>query len=163
MDWISSFIAVILLFAYFTCEEWCEFKCLQFCLTFVPFCLKFFIKSTKMYFKLIFKILFAVKNLLFISLVPLLFQFSFIFYYFFSIIWDGYLLFSVYSLILACLPYFFFKFFTTNETTHNYFSHYQIKFAILFIFYFNYTFDLSLSLILLLISFEIFSLKKLLR
>jgi hypothetical protein len=124
-----------------------NFKFFKFFFCFIPFYLKniYFIGTN--YFKFTYKI---IKILFVVSFLPAFFQYSLIFHYFFNVIWDGFLLLCI-NFLLFSFPFYCYSFFTTQKIDYPNDARYFL--LLLLLVFLNW--ENSISLIMVLVSFEI--------
>lgn len=154
-------LKIVLLVVFFMrCEHLSENKFLQFFLNLIPFAFSFIYKYSKLYFKIISSIFVIFKTLFFLPILPLFFQYSLSIYFSFDYLWTIYLLSTIYSFFIICVPLYIYKF-CTCQISNNFFSVYKFKLCIIFFILFYFSEQSSLSIISLLISYEIYNVRKL--
>lgn len=88
-----------------------NFKFINFFYCFLPFFVKCILSVGKIYFKIVF---YTYNVLFFITCLPAVIQYSFLFTYCFEYIWDIFLLLSIYSLIFS-FPFYCYSFFSYHN------------------------------------------------
>jgi hypothetical protein len=143
--------SVFLILSFFSNDELSQTLVVKFLIGFLKYVFFFFFKTSYFYFKSLSILFIWYKTLFFTNLVPSILQVFLSFHFMFNYIWDFYLLFSVYSVFLVCLPYYAYKF--NKEKISNISVSLELKVLILLAFFliitFEYAFLIAINLIVI--------------
>ena len=120
MEFIGLLTTIVFFIIYVQCDEFSDNKIILFLVNFIPYVLSFFLKYSIFYFKLISCIFVTFKTLFFVPILPMFLQYSLTIFVSFDFLWDAYLLLSVYSIVLICIPCYIFQFYF-KKLSANYF------------------------------------------
>lgn len=116
MHYPTKVLVSIILTVLFFCEkQLCEMKIVKFTFGFIPYNVLFLIKFTRTYFRAIKSIFQFFSKLFFCNFIPLIFQILVVLYFSFNIVWDTYLVLSIFSMIVS-VPFYI----RTYNTKNNY-------------------------------------------
>jgi len=101
-------LAIFIIIVYFNSQSLARNRLINYIFCFVPFILYFIFKITSVYLKIISIAISGIKSILFISFIPLFFQYLIIFHFTINLIWLVYLTIAFYCVIYISFPLYIF-------------------------------------------------------
>jgi hypothetical protein len=104
----KQILAIFIILIYFNSQSLARNKLINYTFCFIPFIIYFLYKISSIYLKIVSITISTIRSFLFISFIPLFFQYLIIFHLSINLIWLGYLTFAFYGLIYISFPLYVF-------------------------------------------------------